>query len=134
MIDASLASQKAIFGRLTAANVLPAGQIFDKGGLPAIFPCIIIGAGQTMFPDYYTEFATRVVCDVHIWTDEDNLASVKQLAGQVRESLFRGPWEIDGHRCSNLRVETARFLRDPDGKHSHCVLSVTLLLQEVLSV
>lgn len=130
MIDASLAVQKCIVGRLTAAEVLPAGHVFDKIGRPERFPCAIVGPAFTLFPDYDERFHTEATADVHIWTDENNLASAKDLAGAVREALWHGPWEVDGHSCVNLRIQQARYLRDPDDVHAHAVLTVSVILQE----
>ena len=153
MIDPSLAIQKAIYRRLSVANPIPhsdayspginalyPGQttalqyssvpVFDKAGLPTVFPAIIIGEAHVIWPDYYEDFAITVHCDLHIWTDKPDLASVKHIAGKVREALWLGPWEIDGHHCVNLRIQDSRFMRDPDKVHSHGVLSITAILQE----
>lgn len=130
MIDASFAVQKCIVGRLNAANVLPANSILDKIGRPERFPCIIVGPAFTLFPDYDESFHIEATADVHIWTTENNLASVKQLAGAAREALWHGPWTMDGHSCVNLRIQQARFLRDPGGEHAHAVLTVAVILQE----
>lgn len=130
MIEPSLAVQKCIVSRLVAANVVPFGNVFDRGGRPERFPCIIVGQASTAFPDYVEGFTIETTADVHIWTEEADLASVKTITGAVREALWLGPWTIDGHLCINLRVQQARFMRDPDGIHSHGVLTVTAILQE----
>lgn len=58
------------------------------------------------------------------------LQNGKAIAGFAREALWRGPWTVEGHRCVNIRIEHARFMRDPDGIHSHGVMTVTAILQE----
>ena len=130
MIDASLAVQKCIVGRLAAAAIVPVNHVLDKTGRPERFPCVIVGPAFTLFPDYADSFHIETTADVHIWTEDDNLASVKKLTGAAREALWLGPWHIDGHSCVNLRVQQARFMRDPDGIHAHAVLTVTAILQE----
>ncbi|WP_421695477.1 DUF3168 domain-containing protein [Aestuariivirga sp.] len=131
MIDPSLALQKSIVARLNDSLIIDV-QTLDKGGLPTCFPSIIVGEAHVVWPDYADSFVTAVHTDLHIWTDTDGVASVKKIAGKVREVLFRGPWQIDGHTCANLRIESGRYMRDPDGKHSHGVLTVTALLQELV--
>ena len=130
MIEPSLAVQKALVARLTAADVLPQNAIFDRGGRPERFPCIFVGQAHSVFPDYVDSFATMTTADLHIWTEEADLASVKLLTGAAREAVWHGPWTIDGHRCVNLKMDAARFMRDPDGIHSHAVLTITAILQE----
>lgn len=129
MIDPALAVQGVIFERLFRSSDLPMNVVFDEGD-PSAFPCIIIGEATTQYPDYYEDFHTVCTSDVHIWTEESNLASVKKLTGIVREALWQGPWTVDGHRCANLRIQQARYMRDPDGKHSHGILTVSAILQE----
>lgn len=130
MIEPSLAVQKCIVGRLSAADIVPSGMVIDKSGRPERFPCIIVGQAFTLFPDYADSFHIETTADVHIWTAEENLASVKTLTGRAREALWLGPWAVDGHSCVNLRIQQARFMRDPDGLHAHAVLTVTAILQE----
>lgn len=130
MIDASSAIQKLIVSRLAAANVLPATRIYDGMRKPEVFPCIIVGEGQTIYPDYDSNFYITQNTDLHVWTKTDDLYSVKAIAVAIRSALFNAPWTVDGHTCVNLRVEHSRFMRDPDGIHSHGIVSVTAYLQE----
>jgi Protein of unknown function (DUF3168) len=131
--EPSLAVQATIYKRLNAETLAQnvSVPVIDKSGRPELFPCVIIGDAQTMFPDYVNDFHTNVSCDLHIWTAEDNLASAKMIASRVREALWKGPWTVEGHRCVNLRIDSARFLRDPDGLHAHAVLTVSAILQEL---
>jgi Protein of unknown function (DUF3168) len=130
MNDPSLSVQATIIKRLNAAQVLPQHTIFDRGGRPEIFPCIIVGEAHTIYPDYSNNFHIQTVADLHVWTKEADLVSAKLIAGRARAAIFKAPWLVEGFRCINLRIETSRFLRDPDGIHSHAVLSVTAVLLE----
>lgn len=132
MIEPSLAVQKTLVTRLKnpAIYQLSGVAVIDRGGRPEVFPCIIVGQAHTIFPDYFDTFSISTVADLHIWTKEDDLVSVKSIAGYAREALWRGPWTVEGHRCTNIRIEQARFMRDPDGIHSHGVMTITAILQE----
>ena len=132
MIEPSLAVQKTLVARLTKSEIyqLAGVAVIDRGGRPEVAKCIIIGQAHTIFPDYFDTFSISTVADLHIWTKEDDLVSVKAIAGAAREALWRGPWTVEGHCCVNIRVEQARFMRDPDGIHSHGVMTVTAILQE----
>jgi hypothetical protein len=135
MTEASLAVQKAIRARLTGnsavTDLVPADNVFDRHARPERFPCIVIGEAHSIYPDWYESFHTSVYCDLHIWTNDPDLVLSKELAAAVRLALMTGPWSIDGHLTINLKVASARFMRDPDGVHAHAVLSVEVILQEV---
>ena len=132
MIEPSLAVQKTLVARLKNPEIYQLAKVavIDRGGRPEVFPCIVIGQAHTIFPDYFDTFSISTIADLHIWTKEDDLVSVKSIAGFAREALWRGPWTVEGHRCVNIRIEQARFMRDPDGVHSHGVMTVTAILQE----
>jgi hypothetical protein len=137
MMEASLAVQKAIRARLVDTTELlqlvPAENIFDRHHRPERFPCVILGQAFALYPDYLDVFHTSVTADVNVWTDQPDMVDVKTIAAAVREALWQGPWSVDDHHCVNLRMEAARFLRDPDGIHGHAVLTIEVILQERLS-
>jgi len=133
MMDASLALQKLIAARLKGYSALtalvPPDDIRDAYGLPERIPGIIIGDGTTA----YDQFKLRTYSDIHIWTDEIGRTEVKKIASEVRAALS-GPawWDITDHFCSDLRVTSDRFMRDPRPPHfyAHGVVSVAAILQE----
>jgi hypothetical protein len=129
MIDASLALQATIYNRLIARSdltaLVPAVNIRDAYGLPERMPGIIIGDGTTTYDD----FKLFTYSDIHIWTDETGRTEVKKITAQVRAALSGRPWNVADHFCSDLRVTSVRFLRDPN-KYAHGIISVKAILQE----
>ncbi|ODN68845.1 hypothetical protein A6302_03850 [Methylobrevis pamukkalensis] len=135
MTEASLAVQKAIGDRLAAAAevtaIVPAGDIADRGGRPARFPSITIGDAQAL--DAGLDLKRRhviVAATLHLWLAEPGLARVKALAGAVKRALRPRFTTSDGYQIADLKVEGVRFLRDPDGQHSHGVVDVEALVKE----
>lgn len=133
MSEPSLALQKLIGDRLVndagVTALVPADNIYDSGTRPDRFPRIVIGEGLSGLGDSFNSFHDKVFLDLHIWTDSPDLASVKTIAGVMRNAVAARPWIVDGFLCSNLIASTFRPMRDPDGK-AHGVLSIEAILQE----
>lgn len=132
MSEPSLALQKAMRQRLIAHGPLtalvPASAIVDRNARPEVFPCILIGEGQTGAPEGLARHRHEVYADLHLWKAETGLVGVKLIAQAVREALADMPRLIDQNRIADLYVQQSRFMRDPDGVHSHGVLTVAAVI------
>jgi hypothetical protein len=134
-MEASLELQKAIRSRLVAASavtaLVPATNIVDRNGTPAVFPCVLLGEGQTVPGGDIARTRHDAFLDLHIWAKETGLVTAKQIAGAIRAALADSVWSIPGIHVADLHVTSSRFLRDPNGLHSHGVLSLSANLVEV---
>lgn len=136
-MSAELALQKAIRNRLsTASDVIafvPATSILDRNERPNPRPSIIIGEGQSVDEgESIARTLTRVYMDLHIWVEEPSTEISKRIAGAIRTAINSAKLELDpGFHCTDCRVRGSRFLRDPDGKTSHAVVTVDALVQEL---
>ncbi|NKM86344.1 DUF3168 domain-containing protein [Rhizobium laguerreae] len=135
MSEPSLDLQKAVRARLLATSaviaIVPAGSIADRSGTPATFPSILIGEGQTTPGGDIARRRHEVFADLHVWTEEPGLAVCKQIAGAVRSALADGRWSFDHFEVADLYISSSRFMRDPDGKHGHSVISLSAIVLEV---
>lgn len=136
-MSAELALQKAIRARLTAtADVtdnVPVGHILDRNERPNPRPSIVIGEGQSVDEgDSIARTLTRVYMDLHVWVEEPSTEISKRIAGAIRKAVQHGKFpSSDGFHFADCRVRGTRFLRDPDGKTSHAVVTIDALVQEV---
>jgi hypothetical protein len=130
MIEPSLACQQYIATRLKASaavtSLVPAAAIFDRNSRPEVFPCVIIGEGQTIDQSGDCIVAAEVYLDVDVWTKEPGLAACKTLAGAIMRELRGFESEYQGVVLS-ITSQDARYLRDPSGEHGHGVISLSLL-------
>lgn len=135
MIEPSLSLQKAIRQRLIATaaltSLVPAANILDKNSRPEVFPCIIIGESTTLPGDMIVRNDYVTHADIHIWQNEAGTVGAKHIAGAIRQALSDRFFDLDGHRLSDLYIESTRFLRDPDGVHSHGIMTLNARLIEV---
>jgi len=136
MMEPSLALQKAIRARLigtpAVTALVPAANVLDKNSRPEVFPSIIIGEAQTVPGDGLARTRYTVFADLHLWQTEPGLAFVKGVAGALW-GAFRTPfYTIDGHHVADLHITSSRFIRDPDGLHSHGIISVEAQLVELV--
>lgn len=135
MSDPSLDLQKAIRARLigtpAVTALVPAANVLDKNNRPEVFPSIIVGEGQTVPGDGLARNRHTVFADLHIWQAEPGLAQAKAIAGAIRQAFAAPLYTIDGHQVADLLITSTRFMRDPDGIHSHGIVSIEAQLVEV---
>lgn len=132
-MNIDLEVQKSIRARLIGAGVLPAESIRDTHARPSALPAILLGDSQAL--DEGTSLQrthTRVHHTLHVWAKEPSLEGVKTLGGQIRTAIHTGRLALPaGLACADALVSSMRFLRDPDGEHSHGVVVVEVLVAEV---
>lgn len=137
MSDPSLDFQKALRARLVASSavtsLVPAAAILDRNARPVLDPSIIIGEGQTVPDDGLSRNRHITYADLHIWKTEAGLAGVKQIAGAIRDALADGFWSFDHFHVADMQIAGTRFLRDPDGLHSHGIVSLQARVVEAAS-
>lgn len=136
-MSAELALQKAVRSRLVnwtdLSSLVPAANILDRNERPNPRPSIVIGEGQSIDEgDSIARTLTRVYMDLHVWVEEPSTEISKRIAGAIRKAV-NGPrfQPVDGYHFADCRVRGSRFLRDPDGKASHAVITIDALVQEV---
>lgn len=135
MSDPSLSLQKAIRARLVSSvqliALVPATNIIDKNSRPEIFPCIILGEGQTISGDDLDRRRYSLAYDVHIFAKETGLTQTKAICGAMREALRDKFDYVDAFRIADVRISSTRFMRDPSGEHSHAVMTIEAEVQEI---
>lgn len=136
-MSAELALQKGIRARLVASpeilGLVPEANILDRNERPNPRPSIVIGEGQSVDEgDSIARTRTRVYLDLHVWVEEPSTEISKRIVGAIRKAVASGKFPPgDGFHFADCRVRGTRFLRDPDGKTSHAVVTVDALVQEV---
>lgn len=134
-MEPSLELQKAVRARLVASSavtaLVPASAIIDRNSRPEIFPCILIGEGQTVPDAGLARSRHETFADLHIWRTEPGLVVSKQVAGAIRAALADTFWSIPGLHVADLFISGSRFMRDPDGVHSHGIITLQANVVEV---
>ena len=73
---------------------------------------------------------TRLTANFHVWAEEPGLAGAKEIAGAVRRVLTNSLWSQDGFKGIDTRFASARYIRDPDGEHSHGIVQFEVTIEE----
>lgn len=137
MSEPSLAAQKLLVETLRTRPALtalvPAANIFDKNKLPEIFPCIIIGEGQTVADDAQCIVASEVYMTVHVWTTEPGMAACKSIAGEIRRAVKDLSAVVDGIALDAF-FEDSNFMRGSTGDNAHGVVSVKFLAEDLVAI
>lgn len=136
-MTAELEVQKALRARFTTSAALmalvPASNVLDTNQRPAPVPSIILGESQAV--DEGTSLKrtqTRVYHTIHVWKREPSLEGAKAICGEIRRAVNFGPRLVmpAPYHCADLLVSSTRTFRDPDGEHSHGVVTVEALIVE----
>lgn len=140
--DPSTAVERAIHARLVNSPaviaLVPINHILDRHARPAPDPAIILGEDQVI--DTHETIArdtVRVYSTLHIWKRELSFEGVKAITGAIRRAIGRTSRLSLGDTeffCADCRVDSARYLRDPDGETSHAVIVLNSLVQQRWSV
>lgn len=124
-IRARLVSEPAVIARVPAANIVDTGDT-------RLRPAIILGESQSVDEGTSLKRAhTRIYHTLHLWARESSTESVKATGAAVARAIRTGRLILpEGLHCADMRVSGQRFLRDPDGEHSHGVLTLNILVTE----
>jgi len=128
--------QKAIRARLVATNgivtLVPPTAILDRHERPAPRPSIILGQSQVIDEgDSIERKRHRIYHDIHVWVKEPSTEGAKSICWAIRQALQASRLVLpSGLHLADLRVESARVLRDPDMESSHGILTVDALVVE----
>lgn len=134
MTDQSYYLQKAVHGLLTTSAgvtaLVPAASIADLGWKPTTFPSIIMGEAQIVDEGQRIDRSVvRVYLTLHLWTKEPYLNTVKKIGGAVQAALAGPRPALDGgYYAGDFRLESTRYLRDPEGENGHGVLTINALV------
>ncbi|MCO5145532.1 MAG: DUF3168 domain-containing protein [Aquamicrobium sp.] len=137
MSEASLAAQQlavqALRQNTGIDSLVPHENIFDRHARPEVFPCILIGEAQTVGDDIDCADLSEVYLTMHIWTQENTFSECKTIAGAVRRVLRDLSDTRDGFAC-DFSFESANFIRDPSGEHSHGILTFVVQVEDTVGV
>ena len=136
MSEATLTAQKFIrnlfVARTALTDLVPATSIFDRHARPSVFPCVVLGEGQFVADDTDCTAAGDVYLTVHVWTEEPSFVTCKNIVGEMRRAVRNADAVLDGFALAAY-FQDAVYLRDPDGEHSHGVVTIHLLAEDTLA-
>lgn len=134
MSEASLVAQRvavaAMRARPTLLALVSAAHIFDRHQRPEVFPCVIIGEGQTLADEADCFTGSEVFLQLHVWTTENSFVACKSIAGEIRRALKGVDTVLDGFEVS-LEFSDSTFMRDPGGELSHGIVTFAALVEDV---
>ncbi len=129
----ALALQKALRARLATfpavIALVPAVNIGDRHGKPAAFPSIIMGEDQDVDAALTLDRRHReIYVTLHVWDRSPALVTVKQIAAAIGQAIG-DDLTLESGRVVDIRLASARYMRDPDGVTAHGVVTLEALLE-----
>lgn len=129
MSDPSLALQGAINVRLRAEISAIGGRVFDEVPADVAFPYVELGEFHTVDDGAQCLDAVEVFATLHVWSRAAGQVEAKQIGGAVRGAVHEADLDL-GAAWQFLEIahQDTRYLKDPDGRTSHGVLTFRALV------
>ncbi|WAP67229.1 DUF3168 domain-containing protein [Jiella pelagia] len=122
--------QKALFSAITAADI--GASLYDEPRPGAPKPYLSFGPFDGQDDGAECLDAIEATQQIDIWSGAtDGFREAKVLAGALRRAIHEQDIAISGARIVDLRIESERFLMDPDGQTKHGVVMVRALMDGV---
>lgn len=135
MSEPTLELQKAVIAKLLSSGPLMAlvqDRVFDDVPPNAGFPRITYGDEDMVADDFDCITSHIVFLPVHIWSNKIGKPECKEIAGMVRNILHEEELSLgSAFRLLSLEHDTTRYLRDPDGKTNHGVVTFRAMVDEL---
>lgn len=134
MSEPTLELQKAVIAKLLSSGPLMAlvnDRVFDDVPPGAGFPRITYGDEDIVADDFDCVVSNIVFLPIHIWSTTVGKPQCKEIAGMVRNILHEEELSLDGFALLSLHHDTTRYLRDPDGKTNHGVVTFRAMIDEL---
>lgn len=130
-MTADLPVQKALRALFVASpavtNLVPVANIIDRHKRPAPSPSVILGDSQELDDEQSVkgDYAD-VFHDLHIWVREPSFEGAKRIAAALKLAILAHPRVTldNGLHLVIWRVQSVRYLRDPDQETSHGVMTI----------
>lgn len=129
MADPSLDLQIAINLRLRAQVGTVSNRVFDEVPQNVVFPYVELGEFQTLDDGAQCHDGMEVFATLHVWSRGAGQVEAKTIAGAVRGALHEAEIDLGGAwQFLEIAHQDTRYLKDPDGRTSHAVLTFRALI------
>lgn len=129
--------QTSIVTRLRATtavtSLVPSSDIFDRSQRPERPVCIVVGEDQIVDePHTLADDSLRAYATLHVWHLSQDMTTVKNISDAIRAAI-KPQFTLATARVVRLKFASARFMRDPGGVYVHGVVTLSVLMQEMVT-
>ncbi|MHC2677520.1 hypothetical protein ACVI1J_009683 [Bradyrhizobium diazoefficiens] len=119
-IEAKLRSDQAL-------SALIDGRIFDRVPAKPDYPLVTIGNMQVIPESADGVDAAETAVTIHVWDQFKQVDKSRQVGGAVINLLHDEQLQTVSSGTQSVLLESASYLRDPDGVTNHAVLTFSVL-------
>jgi len=94
------------------------------------FPYITFGKDVASMYDTKTKNGATALCQIDIWSRQNNLIEAKEIADAVYSVLQKGSLAITGANHIATRIERQEFTLDPDGQTKRGMVMARVVYDE----
>lgn len=95
------------------------------------FPYVVIGKDNLSPFDTKTDNGISALCQLDIWSRQNNLIEVKTIAGAIYDVLQKGSLTIVDAEHILTRIESQVFSVDPDGHTKRGMVMTRVMYDEI---
>lgn len=130
LTDPTLDIQGAIVAALKADGVLPSvvgGRVYDAPPNSPQFPYITIGDGS-LSPELGEQTdAAETIMQIDVWSRAVGYPEARQISKAIIAALHDDDLTVPNQRNVSILLQTANYLRDPDGLTRRAALTFQIL-------
>ncbi|EJN11852.1 hypothetical protein PMI42_04867 [Bradyrhizobium sp. YR681] len=119
-IEAKLLATPALFALIEK-------RIFDRVPAKPDYPLVTIGNIQVLPESADGVDAAESIVTVHVWDQYKRADKAKPVGALVISALHEEELQTDGVGTQSILLESANYLRDPDGVTNHGILTFSIL-------
>ncbi|TFV34556.1 DUF3168 domain-containing protein [Bradyrhizobium frederickii] len=102
-------------------------RIFDRVPAKPEFPLVTIGNMQVIPESADGVDAAETAVTIHVWDQFKQADKSRKVGGAVVSALHDEELRTDSGSAQSVLLESASYLRDPDGVTNHAVLTFGIL-------
>jgi hypothetical protein len=130
LTDPAAPLRAAIEAKLMASTALTdliGDRVYDRVPSQPIYPLVTIGNMQMLPESADGVDAAETVVTIHVWDQFKQADKSRVVGGTVVNALHDEALRTEGIGTQSVLLESANYLRDPDGITNHAVLTFSIL-------
>ena len=114
-----------------AVSAFVGNRVYDSVPEKPVFPYITVGEGDETSDDADCIDGLEISLDIDVWSRAPGFPEAKKISDEIRKALKTPELTIPTNELVYFRHRQTRFLRDPDGKTAHAVMTFEGFAEEL---
>ncbi|MEO0343018.1 MAG: DUF3168 domain-containing protein [Pseudomonadota bacterium] len=113
-----------------AVNALVSGAVYDRIPKDAPMPYIQIGATDETPLDASCFVYSEHTVQLDVFSREFGQVECKRITDAIKRALHYADLSLNDNSIGDVRVDSIRYLTDPDGVTTHGIVNIKTIVEE----